>query len=140
MENYNKIKLSFYSISENESFARVTVASFATRLDPTVEELSDIKTAVSEAVTNCIVHGYRDGIGIITIECEIVDREITITVSDEGVGIPDVDLAMTPMYTTKPEEERSGMGFSFMEIFMDELKVESENGAGTVVTMKKRIM
>lgn len=140
MENYNKIKLSFYSISENESFARVTVASFATRLDPTVEELSDIKTAVSEAVTNCIVHGYRDCIGIITIECEIVEREITITVSDEGVGIPDVNLAMTPMYTTKPEEERSGMGFSFMEIFMDELKVESENGVGTVVTMKKRIM
>ena len=136
----NEMTLHIKSLSENEAFARSTVAAFCAQVNPRLEDIIDIKTAVSEAVTNCIVHGYRDCIGIITIECEIVDREITITVSDEGVGIPDVNLAMTPMYTTKPEEERSGMGFSFMEIFMDELKVESENGVGTVVTMKKRIM
>lgn len=134
----NKMKLEIYSISENESFARMTVASYALRLNPTLDELSDIKTAVSEAVTNSIVHGYAGEEGIITIECEIVDRELRICISDKGVGIPDIKLAMTPLYTTLEKEERSGMGFSFMEIFMDSLKVESIVGVGTKVYMTKK--
>lgn len=136
-ENENKMKLEFDSKSENESFARVAVASFCTRLDPTIEEIADIKTAVSEAVTNCVVHGYENKIGIITIECRIVDNEVTIIVHDDGVGIDDIGRAMEPLFTTKPELERSGMGFSFMEAFMDQLEVESKKGAGTTVNMKK---
>lgn len=135
----DRMKLEFDSRSSNESFARVTVASFVVRLDPTLEEISDIKTAVSEAVTNCVVHGYENGEGIITIQCYIEENEITIIVEDKGVGIEDVEKAMEPLYTTKPNEERAGMGFSFMEIFMDSLLVESKPGEGTRVTMKKKI-
>ena len=135
----DRMKLEFDSKSSNESFARVAVASFAVRLDPTMEEMSDIKTAVSEAVTNCVVHGYNNQDGTIVIECYIDENEITVIVQDFGVGIEDIKSAMTPLFTTKPDEERAGMGFSFMEIFMDELKVESAPGKGTKVTMKKRI-
>lgn len=138
MDNKNKMSLTFYNMSENEGLARIAVAGFVTRLDPTVEELSDIKTAVSEAVTNCIVHAYEET-GPIYVECEIVENEVTILIRDEGIGIDDVKLAMEPLYSSKPEEERSGMGFAFMEIFMDDLKVISEPEQGTVVIMKKRI-
>lgn len=139
MKNYNKMSMMFYAMSENESLARLSVAGFVARLDPTVEELSDIKTAVSEAVTNCIVHAYEEENGPIYLECEIKDRELTVLVRDEGVGIDDISLAMEPMYSTRPDEERSGMGFAFMEIFMDDLRVYSGPGLGTIVIMKKKI-
>ncbi|MCI7795878.1 MAG: anti-sigma F factor [Lachnospiraceae bacterium] len=126
------------SRSENEEFARVVVAVFAARLDPTVEEIDDIKTAVSEAVTNAVIHGYRNGEGIITLEAAIEENILTLTISDEGVGIADVEQAMEPMFTTEPEE-RSGMGFSFMEAFMDQVEVISAPGKGTSVTMRKKI-
>ena len=135
----NKMHLEFDSKSENESFARVAVAAFCTRLDPTIEEISDIKTAVSEAVTNCVVHGYEGKDGTITIECTIQDDWVTVLVHDDGVGIENINKAMEPLYTSKPELERSGMGFSFMEAFMDELEVDSKIGYGTTVIMKKRI-
>jgi len=135
----NKMHLEFDSKSENESFARVAVAAFCTRLDPTIEEISDIKTAVSEAVTNCVVHGYEGKEGTITIECSIQDDWVTVLVHDDGVGIENINKAMEPLYTSKPELERSGMGFSFMEAFMDELEVNSKIGYGTTVVMKKRI-
>lgn len=129
----------FDSASKNESFARIVVAAFATRLDPTLEEIADIKTAVSEAVTNSIIHGYENGDGKIRIETVIVEDTITIIVQDFGVGIENVKKAMEPLYTTKPDLERSGMGFAFMEAFMDELFVESEIGIGTKITMRKVI-
>lgn len=135
----DKMRLEFDSKSSNESFARVTVASFAVRLDPTLEELSDIKTAVSEAVTNCVVHGYGSEEGKIIIECYIEENEITIMVEDYGVGIEDIEQAMEPLFTTKPTDDRAGMGFSFMSIFMDDLKVESKRNEGTKVTMRKKI-
>lgn len=135
----DKMRLEFDSKSSNESFARVTVASFAVRLDPTLEELSDIKTAVSEAVTNCVVHGYGNEKGKIIIECYIEENEITIMVEDYGVGIENIEQAMEPLFTTKPTEDRAGMGFSFMSIFMDDLKVESKPNQGTKVTMTKKI-
>ena len=135
----NKMHLEFDSKSENESFARVAVAAFCTRLDPTIEEIADIKTAVSEAVTNCVVHGYEGKEGTITIECSIQDDWVTVLVHDDGVGIENINKAMEPLYTSKPELERSGMGFSFMEAFMDELEVESKKGLGTTIIMKKRI-
>lgn len=135
----DKMRLEFDSKSSNESFARVTVASFVVRLDPTLEELSDIKTAVSEAVTNCVVHGYDSREGKIIIECYIEENEITIMIEDYGVGIDDIEQAMEPLFTTKPTEDRAGMGFSFMTIFMDDLKVESEPNKGTRVTMRKKI-
>ena len=138
MEN-NKMKLEFIGISSNESFARVAVAAFMTQLNPTLEEVSDVKTAVSEAVTNSIIHGYEKEIGIISIECEIDSTSFLITITDEGCGIEDIKKAMQPMFTTKPEEERSGMGFSFMEAFMDEVNVESKIGIGTTIFMKKII-
>lgn len=137
MEQY--MKLCFNSDSSNESFARVAVAAFCARLDMTVEEMSDIKTAVSEAVTNAIVHGYENTIGEVGVECYIQENVIRVIVRDEGVGIADVNKAMEPLYTSKPEQERSGMGFSFMEAFMDELEVESQEGIGTTVTMVKKI-
>ena len=127
------------SKSENESFARVVVASFVARLDPTLEEIADIKTAVSEAVTNCIIHGYEGKEGKIYIKCTLNGNKLTLLVNDEGVGIEDIHKAMEPMYTTKPQLERSGMGFSFMEAFMDELVVSSEVNRGTTVIMKKLI-
>ncbi len=131
--------LEFDGESRNESFARVTVAAFVTRLNPTLEEIADIKTAVSEAVTNSIIHGYESKGGRIRIETKIADRMVTITVQDFGIGIENISLAMEPLYTTKPEMDRSGMGFAFMEAFMDELLVDSEPGKGTTVIMKKEI-
>lgn len=133
------MKLIIESNSENEGFARTVVAAYITRLDPTLEELADVKTAVSEAVTNSIIHGYNGGSGNIEINCEIKEREVLVEISDFGVGIPDIQKAMEPLYTTKPEWERSGMGFAFMEAFMDELEVFSEVGKGTRVKLRKKI-
>lgn len=133
----NSMRLEFPSKSQNESFARVVVASFAAQLDPTIEELSDIKTATSEAVTNAIIHGYEDKIGTVTIECRIEGNKIEINVEDNGVGIEDIDKAIEPFYTSRPELERSGMGFTVMETFMDELELFSEIGKGTKVRMVK---
>lgn len=133
----NSMKLEFPSKSQNESFARVVVASFAAQLDPTIEELSDIKTAVSEAVTNAIIHGYENNIGTVIIECKIEDNAIEIVVEDKGVGIEDINKAIEPFYTSRPELERSGMGFTVMETFMDELELFSEVGIGTKVRMVK---
>jgi len=135
----NEIKLEFISKSCNEAFARIAVAAFASQLDPTIEEIADIKTAVSEAVTNCIIHGYEDKIGIIKVHCMIKDTNLTIEISDNGVGIEDIDVARTPLYTSKPNLERSGMGFTIMQSFMDELNIESVVNLGTKITMKKTI-
>lgn len=134
-----KLYLEIESKSENESLARVIVSAFAARLDPTLEEISDIKTAVSEAVTNCVIHGYEGKEGIIKVECEIEKNILYVSVTDEGSGIENITQAMQPLFTTKKDDERSGMGFSFMEIFMDDLKVESKQGVGTKVVMKKII-
>ena len=140
MEHLNdQMIVEFDSISKNESFARVVVAAFVSRLNPTLEEIADIKTAVSEAVTNSIIHGYENGDGRIRIETHIVEDTVTVMVKDFGTGIADVEKAMEPMYTSKPELERSGMGFAFMEAFMDELFVDSTVGQGTTVTMRKVI-
>ena len=135
----NKMKLEILSKSNNEAFARVTVAAFASQLDLNIEELADIKTAVSEAVTNCIIHGYENQEGIIKIECKLFANCIEIEISDTGKGIENIDLAKEPLYTTKPDLERSGMGFTIMESFMDELKIESILGMETKVNMKKLI-
>jgi stage II sporulation protein AB (anti-sigma F factor) len=135
----NKISIELMSKSQNEGFARVAVAAFVSQLDPTLEELTDVKTAVSEAVTNCIIHGYESKKeGTIKIEASISGDEITISVEDFGRGIKDVERAMEPLYTSKPELERSGMGFTVMETFMDSLEVKSEEGKGTKVVMKKK--
>lgn len=139
MSTYNEMKLEFSSESQNESFARTVVSAFVTRLDPTLEELADIKTAVSEAVTNAIIHGYENCDGMVKIYGKIEDNTLYLEVSDEGEGIPDIEKAMEPLYTSKPELDRSGMGFAFMEAFMDELQVESELGQGTKIRMKKNI-
>lgn len=136
-ENYMKIE--FLSKSQNESFARVVVASFVSQLDPTIEELADIKTAVSEAVTNSIIHGYDKQNEKVYLECRIIGNTIEITVEDFGKGIDDVDLARQPLYTSKPELERSGMGFTVMETFMDRIIVESEKGKGTRIKMIKKL-
>ncbi|MFR0822895.1 MAG: anti-sigma F factor [Clostridia bacterium] len=135
----NEMKLEFISKSNNEAFARISVAAFAAQLDPTIEELADIKTAVSEAVTNCIIHGYEDKEGMIKIICKILGNSITIEISDTGKGIEDIEMAKKPLYTSKPNLERSGMGFTIMESFMDEMQVESIIGLGTKITMKKVI-
>lgn len=135
----NEMKLEFLSKSNNEAFARISVAAFASQLDPTIEELADIKTAVSEAVTNCIIHGYEDFEGLITIHCKIFANTIYIEISDNGKGIENVDMAKEPLFTSKPDLERSGMGFTIMDSFMDDLEVESILGLGTKVTMKKII-
>lgn len=135
----NEMKLEFLSKSNNEAFARVTVAAFAAQLDPTIEELADIKTAVSEAVTNSIIHGYENTEGIIKIVARIFANTISIEISDTGKGIENIELAKQPLYTSKGDLERSGMGFTIMESFMDEMKVESVLGLGTKVTMKKLI-
>lgn len=134
----NMMRIEFLSKSENESFARVAVAAFVSQLDPTVEELTDIKTAVSEAVTNSIIHGYESKKdATVKIQAYIDDKELTIIIEDEGVGIENVELAMQPLYTSRPDLERSGMGFTVMETFMDSLKVESEKNKGTRLIMKK---
>ena len=133
----NYVKIEFVSKSSNESFARVAVAAFVAQLDPTIEEITDVKTAISEAVTNSIIHGYENKRGIITIEAEIDGNELIVGVIDNGVGISDVEEAMQPLYTSRPDLERSGMGFTVMETFMDKLEVVSEKGKGTKVIMKK---
>jgi len=135
----NEISLEFISKSCNEAFARIAVAAFASQLDPTIEEIADIKTAVSEAVTNCIIHGYEDTVGIIKMHCMIKDNNLIIEISDNGVGIEDINVAKTPLFTSKPNLERSGMGFTIMQSFMDELSVESVVNLGTKITMKKTI-
>ena len=135
----NEMKLEIKSKSCNEAFARVTVAAFASQLDPTLEELADIKTAVSEAVTNCIIHGYDNKDGIIHINCKLYDNCIWIEIIDYGKGIENLEIARQPLYTSKPELERSGMGITIMESFMDEVKLESIVGMGTKVYMKKQI-
>ena len=135
----NEMKLEFLSKSNNESFARITIAAFVAQLDPTIEEISDIKTAVSEAVTNSVIHGYEEKEGIVKIECKLFANSIEIEISDNGKGIENVEKARQALYTSKPELERSGMGFTIMESFMDEVKIESVLGLGTKVTMKKMI-
>ncbi len=135
----NEMKLEFLSKSNNEAFARISIAAFAAQLDPTIEELADIKTAVSEAVTNSIIHGYEDSEGMVKIDCKIIGNSILIEIADMGKGIENIEEARKPLYTSKPNLERSGMGFTIMESFMDELKVESILGLGTKVTMKKLI-
>ena len=157
-QNYmrNEMMLEFDAVSSNESLARVSVAACVAALDPTLEEMNDIKTAVSEAVTNSIIHGYENwfGYGIhnemqagyikknpgkVKIRCSLSENQLEIEVEDSGKGIDDVEKAMEPLYTSKPQLERSGMGFAFMEAFMDELEVESKPGQGTLVRMKKKM-
>lgn len=138
MTNKNHMRLEFMSKSQNEAFARIVVASFASQLDPTIEELADVKTAVSEAVTNAIIHGYEGREGTVRIECNINDHTIEIIVEDEGKGIEDIEKARQPLYTSKPELERSGMGFTVMETFMDDLEIESQKERGTKIRMVKR--
>jgi stage II sporulation protein AB (anti-sigma F factor) len=136
----NHMELRFASRSENEGFARVAVAAFISQLDPTMNELTDIKTVVSEAVTNAVIHGYDSRTdGVVTITAEIEGEVVTITVADNGAGIDDLELAKQPLYTSKPELERSGMGFTIMENFMDRVEVVTEPGKGTTVKMSKRI-
>ena len=139
MEYENRMKLEFDSRSSNESFARVAVASFLSQLNPTLEEVADVKTALSEAVTNCIVHGYEGAVKQIRVECRICGQELVVAVEDDGCGIEDVKKAMEPLFTTKPDSERCGMGFAFMEAFMDDVQVESQVGKGTRVIMRKKI-
>lgn len=135
----NKMVIRFDSVSENESFARNVIASFLMPLNPSVDVLSDIKTAVSEAVTNAIVHGYPDTVGEVMMSAETDGDEIHIIISDNGVGIGDLESALQPFFTSKPDEERSGMGFTIIKTFMDEVKVISEPNRGTIVDMKKVI-
>lgn len=135
----NRMQLEFSAVSENEQLARIAVASFITPLNPTLEEMADVKTAVSEAVTNAIIHGYEEKEGTVYIRCRLEGDLLEVEVEDQGMGIEDIEQAMEPMFTTKPERDRSGMGFSFMEAFMDELEVTSIRGAGTTVVMKKKL-
>lgn len=138
-EYENEMKIEFISKSANEAFARISVAAFASQLDPTIEELADIKTAVSEAVTNSIIHGYERKQGIVKIFARLRENEIIIEISDKGKGIENIDIAKEPLYTTKPNLERSGMGFTIMESFMDSVEIESVVGLGTKITMSKKI-
>ena len=135
----NEMKIEFLSKSNNEAFARISVAAFVAQLDPTLEEIADIKTAVSEAVTNAIIHGYEQQSGIVKLVCKIREKEVLIEISDTGKGIENVEIAKQPLYTTKANLERSGMGFTIMESFMDTMKVESIVGLGTKVTLTKTI-
>lgn len=135
----NHIKLEFRSLSQNEALARTVTAAFVSPLDPTIEEIADIRTAVSEAVTNAIVHGYKNTSGTITLECMLEGRFLTVIISDKGRGIENIEQAMQPFFTTDAEHERTGMGFAVMKAFMDSLAVKSQIGAGTVVTMTKSI-
>ena len=140
MRVINQMKLEFLSVPENESFARVAVSAFAVQMDPTLDVLADIKTAVSEAVTNAIVHGYEDETGLIVITAALLnDGMLEVSVADTGKGIADISRAMQPFFTTQPEKERSGMGFSVMQTFMDKVTVESVSGRGTTVRMQKRL-
>lgn len=135
----NQMKIEFLSKSANEAFARIAVAAFASQLDPTIEEIADIKTSVSEAVTNSIIHGYSNGEGIVKVKARIYENEIEIEISDTGSGIENIEEAREPLYTTKGNLERSGMGFTIMENFMDDLSVESIVGLGTKIVMTKKI-
>lgn len=135
----NKMTIKFDSISQNEAFARNVIASFILPLNPSLGELSDIKTAVSEAVTNAIVHGYPDTVGEVTMEAEIVNRELHISISDCGVGIEDLNKALEPFFTSKPDDERSGMGFTIIKTFMDEVNIVTKPNLGTTVNMVKTI-
>ncbi len=139
MVKRNEMCVEFDSLSVNESFARMTVAAFLAELNPTLDELADVKTAVSEAVTNAIIHGYENKIGKVSLYCLVENDSVEIHIADKGKGIVDIEQAKTPFFTTKPELERSGMGFAFMEAFMDEVEVKSEPGCGTTICMKKRI-
>ncbi len=140
MEPINQMELTFLSVPENEGFARVAVSAFAVQLDPTLDVLADIKTAVSEAVTNAIVHGYQGTVGLVKVGATLLsDGLLIVTVSDRGRGIPDIAQAMQPFFTTQPEKERSGMGFSVMQTFMDRVDVESQPDEGTTVRMEKRL-
>ena len=135
----NEMKIEFLSKSSNEAFARIAVAAFIAQLDPTLEEVADIKTAVSEAVTNAIIHGYEEKIGIVKLICKIAQNEVFIEISDSGKGIENIEIAKQPLYTTKANLERSGMGFTIMESFMDSVNVESTLGVGTKISMTKKI-
>ncbi|MGN0677256.1 MAG: anti-sigma F factor [Ruminococcus sp.] len=140
MEVINEVKFIMPSLSVNESTARAVVSSFLIQADPSVEELSDIRTAVSEAVTNAVVHGYRNSKGVIEMTVRLLKgREIYIKIRDRGCGIENVEKAMEPLFTTAPEEERSGLGFSIMQSFTDSLRVRSESGKGTTVIMRKKL-
>ena len=139
MKNTNEMELVFDSRPVNEGFARVSVAAFMTQLNPTLEEVSDVKTAVSEAVTNALIHGYDGKVKKIMIRCWIEGQTLYVEIRDEGKGIENVEKAMEPLFTTRPELDRSGMGFAFMEAFMDNVYVESELGKGTLVRMKNTI-
>ena len=139
-ELINTMSMQIPAKSENESFARAVVAAFCVGLNPTIDEISDIKTAVSEAVTNCVVHAYQKrqhSEDLITIQCKLFPNMLEVTISDRGVGIPDIKQAMEPFYTTEPDNERSGMGFTVMQSFMDSISVNNQDGGGTVVTMQK---
>jgi len=138
MQPINRMKIEFESKSVNESFARIVAAAFASQLDPTLEELADLKTAVSEAVTNAIIHGYEQKEGTIYMECILYEDSITVIIEDHGVGIEDIEKARIPAFTSKTELERAGMGFAIMESFMDSLDIESQKGAGTKITMTKK--
>ncbi|MDR0957584.1 MAG: anti-sigma F factor [Clostridiales bacterium] len=133
----NEMKVTFSAKSENESFARVCAAAFVTVLNPTVGDIEDVKTAVSEAVTNAVIHGYENTEGVVRMRCVLSGRELMIEIEDDGAGIENIALAMEPLYTSRPELERSGMGFTVMEAFMDGIEVESSPGHGTTVRMKK---
>lgn len=139
MINSNFMEVNFKALSINEGFARICVAGFCVQLNPSIDEINDIKTAVSEAVTNCVVHAYPNQNGIITLRCEIEGESIKIVVRDYGIGINDIERAREPFYTTKPSEERSGMGFAVMESFMDKVEVEKNEKGGVTVTMLKHI-
>ncbi len=133
----NNMKLEFIAISENEKFARTAVAAFVTQLNPTLDEIEDIKAAVSEAVTNAIIHGYKDSVGTVVVSCTLMENTVEIVISDKGCGIENVELARTPLYTGAEDSERSGLGFTVMETFMDNVAVESDLGKGTTVTLTK---
>ena len=140
MDIINQMELKFLSVPENEGFARVAVSAFAVQLNPTLDVLADIKTAVSEAVTNAIVHGYEQGLGMVKIKAVLDnDKTLHLSISDQGKGISDIRRAMEPFFTTQPEKERSGMGFSVMQTFMDSVRVESSPGLGTTVFMDKKL-
>jgi stage II sporulation protein AB (anti-sigma F factor) len=139
MQNENYFKISFPSRSVNEAFARMTIASFCMQFDPTIEQLNDIKTAVSEAVTNCVVHAYPDNVGTVYITAKLKNNILTVTVKDKGVGISDIQQAMQPMFTTDVKTERAGLGFAVMQTFMDKIKVYSTVDKGTRVVMTKNI-
>ena len=139
MDNSNEMTIIFDSRPENEGLARIAAAAFCTQLNPTLEEVADLKTAVSEAVTNCIIHGYQGEVHKIRMKCVRKERTIYLDIEDDGIGIEDVEKAMEPLYTTRADQDRSGMGFTFMEAFMDEVKVTSQVGKGTCVHMSKKI-